>query len=113
MPTFPGHDETNELLSLGGWRRHYSNIFPWARVMFSKGLMGITENLSTRVKELDAIKCLEGEKESWPPDGADDEPWGLRAVQEQEAGGAHFNCWGSYGALLSWNPATNYSHMPY
>lgn len=54
--------------------------------------MGITENLSTRVKELDAIKCLEGEKESWPPDGADDEPWGLRAVQEQEAGGAHFNC---------------------
>lgn len=60
--------------------------------MFSKGLIGITENLSTRVKELGAIKCLEGEKESWPPDGADDEPWGLRAVQEQEAGGAHFNC---------------------
>lgn len=40
-------------------------------------------------------------------------PWGLSRVQEQEAGGAHFKCWGSYGTLFSWDPATSYNHTQY
>lgn len=54
--------------------------------------MGITENLSTRVKELGAIKCPEGEKESWPPDGADDEPTGTERNPRAGSWGGHFNC---------------------